>query len=260
MDPRPYVQGDVFDIVMHYQQYKSARSFFAKAAGYGGAEGLQKELETVFNGLSEKTARSMMHMSSSHDAPRLSTSFYNKGKYKYNAKPQDDPLYRTGQPDEETMKRVKLYLAHQYTYLGAPQVWAGDEMGMWGSDDPDCRKPLWWPEKQFVNESSNPLSTDTVTYPVGFDKELHRFYKKMIAMRKEHPVLSLGKVDYLQAAGDILVYRRSDGKAAIDVYFNNSTEDKTVKLVEKGTSIINNKFLDADLSMSPLSFEIIRVR
>ena len=25
-------------------------------------------------------------------------------------------------------------------------IWGGDELGMWGADDPECRKPLLWPD------------------------------------------------------------------------------------------------------------------
>ena len=64
-------------------------------------------------------------------------------------------------------------MAHQYTFVGAPQIWAGDEMGMWGADDPDCRKPLWWQGMTFADESSNPLASKNEKFKVGFDEELY---------------------------------------------------------------------------------------
>lgn len=94
-------------------------------------------------------------MSSSHDA-RLLTSFYNKNKYKHLAKPTDDANYKTGKPDAEAYERVKLYLAHQFTFIGAPQIWAGDEMEYGVRDDPDCRKPLV-DGLSFADESTNPI-------------------------------------------------------------------------------------------------------
>ena len=30
------------------------------------------------------------------------------------------------------------------TYVGAPMIYYGDEVGMWGADDPSCRKPMLW--------------------------------------------------------------------------------------------------------------------
>ena len=30
------------------------------------------------------------------------------------------------------------------TYRGAPMIYYGDEVGMWGADDPHDRKPMIW--------------------------------------------------------------------------------------------------------------------
>ena len=32
------------------------------------------------------------------------------------------------------------------TYVGAPMIYYGDEVGMWGPDDPSNRKPMLWPD------------------------------------------------------------------------------------------------------------------
>jgi len=97
----------------------------------------------------------MMNTAATHDSPRLLSSFENKGLYKVWAKPNDDSTYITGKPSAETYNRVKLYLMHQFTIPGSPQIWNGDEMGMWGADDPDCRKPLWWSDMTFADEYRN---------------------------------------------------------------------------------------------------------
>ena len=39
---------------------------------------------------------------------------------------------------------MRMMLLHQFTFTSAPHIWSGDELGMWGADDPDCRKPLLW--------------------------------------------------------------------------------------------------------------------
>ena len=94
-----------------------------------------------------------MDVAASHDTPRLLTCFENPGPFKFRASPHDDPAYRTGRPAPGTYRRVRLYLLHQFTSLGAPHIWNGDELGMWGADDPDCRKPLWWPDLRFAPET-----------------------------------------------------------------------------------------------------------
>ena len=140
MNPVPYVSGDVFDAVMFYQAYRPARYFFAKTDYEITAEQFVDSLQFQWNRLQKPFRYAMMNTAATHDTPRLLTSFANPGMYKVNAKPDADPEYITGKPDEEVYQREHLYLIHQFTNVGAPHIWNGDEMGMWGGDDPDCRK------------------------------------------------------------------------------------------------------------------------
>ena len=43
----------------------------------------------------------------------------------------------------------------QFTYVGAPMVYYGDEVGMWGANDPDCRKPMVWDDLAYNDEVYN---------------------------------------------------------------------------------------------------------
>ncbi len=221
MDPAPYVSGDIFDGIMFYQIYKPARSFFANIKIPIDASQLVDSLSRQWSKLSIPYRYSMMNVAATHDSPRLLTSFYNPGKYKYNAKPSDDSTYLTGKPDEETYKRVKLYLIHQFTVMGSPQIWNGDEMGMWGADDPDCRKPLWWKEFKFEPETrTNLLKRKKVYDTVSFNNDHFNFYKKIIQIRKENPVLANGEIEFLFKEGNLLSYRRYNDTDEILVIFN----------------------------------------
>lgn len=221
MNPAPYLQGDVFDAGMFYQLYRPARYFFAETHLEIDAKQLVDSLTFQWNRLSPEIQQAMMNTASTHDTPRLLTSFSNRGKYKFNAKLNDDPLYQAGKPTAETLVRVRLYLLHQFTNIGAPHIWNGEEMGMWGGDDPDCRKPLWWPEKEFMPENRLSLSLlDTTSDLVGFDAELFNYYRSLIRIRKENKVLSHGELEFLLAEGKHLVYRRHQQKDEILVIFN----------------------------------------
>ena len=35
-------------------------------------------------------------------------------------------------------------------------IYYGDEVGMWGGNDPDCRKPMIWDDMKFENENTLP--------------------------------------------------------------------------------------------------------
>lgn len=264
MDPRPYVlKGDIFDIVMFYQAYKPARDFFAKTINYGGAEQLKEEWEKATENMSDELVESMMMMSASHDSPRLLTSFYNKTKYKYQSKPTDNTQYKTGKPDAETYKRVKLYLAYQFTMPGAPQLWNGDEMGMWGGDDPDCRKPLWWDDMDFEDESSDPFKEGKISYPVGFNNDLFNYYKHLITIRKSNPELSIGDLEFIKAEGDLLIIKRQLNDDEVLVIINNA--DSIINLPTgfevKGKDLIADEEVDLQegMELPALNAYIIKI-
>ncbi|MCA6409664.1 MAG: hypothetical protein IM575_11120, partial [Cytophagales bacterium] len=221
MNPVPYTKGDVFDAVMFYQAYRPARYFFAKNDNAIDAQTLKDSLEFQWNRLDKSNRYAMMNVASSHDAPRLLTDFYNPNKYKFSASPSDNPLYKTGKPDDETYKRLRLYLVHAYTSIGAPHIWNGEEMGMWGADDPYPRKPLMWKEFTFQPESRNNFQPGSTEYdPIAFNQVHFDFYKKLIAIRKSNPVLISGEIEFIQSQGKHLGYRRFDGKNEVIVLFN----------------------------------------
>ncbi len=265
MDPVPYASGDVFDAVMFYQVYKPARYFFAgtnpamKAQGEAGA--LRDSLEFQWNRLPVANLHAMMNVSSSHDGPRLLTDFYNLNNYKYKATPNDDPEYKTGKPDQETYRRLQLYLVHEFTTIGAPNIWNGEEMGMWGADDPHCRKPLWWKEFTFSPETRNNFQPGPKSFdPIGFNQQQFDWYRKLIRIRKENPVLATGEIAFLTAEGKKLVYKRFDTGNEIVVLFNLEQTDQNFPLTETGEflNLLTDKAIKGQINLAPLSAAILR--
>lgn len=239
MNPAPYCQGDVFDAVMFYQMYRPARSFFGAVNDSITARQFADSLNFQWNRLGEPFRYAMMNVSATHDAPRLLSCFDNPGKYKYNASPSADPNYRSGKPSADAYRRARLYLLYEFTTVGAPHIWNGDEMGMWGGDDPDCRKPLWWPNLKFEPETSLNPKPDQKPDPVGFNQAHYDTYKLLAHLRRENPVLATGKLEFVDTgAPKTLLYKRSDGKQTVYVAFNLSHRPASVTLPE-GTAFTN---------------------
>ncbi len=263
MDPAPYTKGDVFDAVMFYQVYRPARYFFAKTNFPIDAKQFRDSIELQWNRLRPENLYSMMNVSSTHDAPRLLTDFYNTNKYKVNALPRDDSSYRTGKPDAETYKRMRLYLVWLFTTVGAPQIWNGEEMGMWGEDDPDCRKPLWWKEYKFDPETRNNYQPGVKSYdPVGFNGEQFEIYRKLINIRKSNQVLSTGKFEFLITDGSKLAYKRSDSQHELIIMINSGPVPQTFALrgISGSTDILSNKVIRGDsIILKPLSGMILKM-
>lgn len=261
MDPVPYTSGDVFDAVMFYQVYRPARYFFAKTEYPLDAVQLRDSLLHEWGRLAEDKRYAMMNVSSTHDTPRLLTDFYNTNKYKFHANQRDNTFYRTGKPDEDTYKRLRLYLVHLFTSVGAPQIWNGEEMGMWGADDPDERKPLWWADYQFEDETRTNIQPGEKQFDkVGFNNDQFEWYKKLIALRKANPVLIHGQIEFLLAEGGLLAYRRYDEASEIIVCFNVNDAGHDVPLAPGNYfDLLTGNNYSETLHLEPLQAVVLQI-
>jgi glycosidase len=261
MNPVPYVSGDVFDGIMFYQVYRPAKYFFSKSNFSINAKQLRDSLQYQWNRIPKPYRYSMMNVSATHDSPRLLTCFNNPGKYKSNAKLADDTTYKVGKPDGETFKRAQIYLIHQFTSIGAPHIWNGDELGMWGADDPDCRKPIWWPEMRFDTEKvvgeDGRIRYSTQVFP---NKAILRFYTTLIKIRKENKVLSSGDIKFLEMEGKVISYKRFDENSEIIVCLNAGMTSYRFKIGNATyIDLMTKKTITADsLEVKPLAGVILR--
>lgn len=108
---------------------------------------------------------------------------------------------------------MKLAALFQFTFMGTPCIYYGDEIGMDGAGDPDCRKCMEWnPERQ--------------------DRDLFAFYRKLIDIRSAHPALRTGRFSFLEAGpqGSKLAYERSLGDDLIVVLINTDETAQTFRL------------------------------
>ncbi len=236
-DPAPWLKGDVFDAVMNYRWYAPTRSFFDAVPPSLTASGYAAKLDSLTVGISQANLRAMMNLTASHDTPRFSTSIYNRDKYKYRNTPRENPDYRIDRPDERTRRIQQLILVQQFTYVGAPHVWNGDEVGMWGADDPDDRKPMVWSDLRYDDESARPDGRARHRDRVFPDTTLFRVYRDLIALRKEHLRLLVdGSFKWLLTddSRGLLAYERVLGNQRAIVAFNVSGAPQEVAIPADG--------------------------
>jgi glycosidase len=93
------------------------------------------------------------------------------------------------------------------TYPGAPCIYYGDEIGLDGGKDPDCRKAFPWNNK-------------------SWDSEILGFTQKCISIRKAHPALRTGEFKTLYGRDDVLVYVRNLEKDQVLVVINRSDQTR----------------------------------
>ena len=234
MDPRPFLRGDVFDSVMHYQWYKPARQFFAQANGGLKPSGFVAEMNRVYAAYDQPLTQNLMNLVASHDSPRFATSFQNKQQYKYRMGARGNPELDLGPPNETTMREMRMMLLHQFTFISAPHIWNGDERGMWGGDDPDCRKPIIWGDIDHRPQVFGPNGKQAKPTAVKPNLELLDYYRTLIALRKQRRELVGGELEFILANDNdmILAYRRKlEGRETI-IAFNLSGQVKEVRFNE----------------------------
>jgi len=230
MDPGPWVEGDIFDAVMHYQWYKPARHYFQRDLSSSDPMLFKKSMDSVFLRYPDYTQRAMMNMSASHDSPRLATSLSNKGKYKYNASARGNADYNEGLVEDVDFKLVKLMYLHQFTWIGSPQVWMGDEMGMTGGDDPDNRKPLRWDDITFENETNSTFSNRQYDAPQKINKEIHAHIKRLAQLRKDHLALVYGRYEIQPSQNGLLHYKRIHEGKSVNILLNTVQQSLNTEL------------------------------
>ena len=241
MDPEPWVKGDVFDAVMHYQWYKPARRLFGNNTDSISTLLFYSKMDSIWSKYRWKNSLAMMNLTASHDSPRFWTSINNSTKYKVDANPRSNPDYDLTRPDLDNLRRGKALLLHQFTMIGAPHIWNGDEKGMVGGDDPDCRKPILWEDIKMADESSSEFSNYDIKEANTIDTSLVSFYKGLIKMRNDNATLQKGDIiwnrDYLDKG--LLAYTRILESDTLDVFIN--TSNNAVDIFNQyGNSVFEN--------------------
>ncbi len=271
LDPAPWIQEGAFHGAMNYRWYAPARRFLTSADAAGSAKEYFAALQAIEQGLSSDNVRAMMNVAATHDTPRLGTSLLNRQtKYKFRASPRRTAGYKVNRPDRETRARQKLILVQQFTWHGAPHIYYGDEVGMWGADDPDCRKPMIWTDVVYATERRMPDGTTRHPDPVRVDTDLLDFYKKVIAFRHQYiQTLARGTTELLDVgdASPLLAFRRSHGKRQIVVILNRSDVEAqaTIRIPTRTTFcdvLADNEMLQANgnglsISVSALTARIL---
>jgi len=237
-DPAPWLQGDVFDAVMNYRWFDPTRGFLAGTEPVLTPAGYRAALDSVSTGISVPHQRAMMNLTASHDTPRFGTAIFNPGRYKYHNNPREDARHRIDRPDERTRRIQRMILVQQFTWVGAPHIWNGDEVGMWGADDPDDRKPMVWADLLYENEIAHPFGRPRPRNRVAPDTALYRVYHDLVALRKQHLRLFVdGTVTWLLAddARGLLAYSRDLGEQGAIVAFNVSEAPQGIAVAARGT-------------------------
>ena len=194
-----WLQGDQFDAVMNYLFTAAALSFFAdghlnmdiihQAGGLKDrvhrmhAKAFADEVERVLNLYPQDIVFSQLNLLDSHDMPRFLSC---------------------ANGDKNSLKLAWLFL---FTMPGAPCIYYGDEVGVDGGHDPDCRKAFPWDEAKW-------------------DMDLLHYAKACIALRKGQKTLRRGEYKRVHTEDDLMVFARTLKDDTVITAFNASNTNR----------------------------------
>jgi len=110
------------------------------------------------------------------------------------------------------------------TYVGAPCIYYGDEIGIDGGPDPECRKSFNWDEKTW-------------------NHDLRNYLKGLIHLRKSEIALRRGTYQRVYSDADVIGFVRQFENDTILVVLNTSASEKH-PLIETGKLGLNNAELE----------------
>ncbi len=226
-----WLEGEHFDAVMNYPFNRACQGFFGgskldTSVEPGGfplyplkASDFAEQIELELVRYPQEVIEVQYNLLSSHDESRFLTLM---------------------QGDKARLRLATLY---QMCYPGTPSIYYGDEIGLEGGEDPDCRRAFPWDERRW-------------------DQELLADFRRYIALRHEHPALRRGRYVTLYAEGQVYAFSRQSKEEALLIVLNAGEESVHVTLPLTSLEVASAAWVDVwsderwDVSEEKLKLEL----
>ena len=216
-EAKSFLKGDQLDTIMNYPFKDSVTDFFgSRTINSEEFSSILSENRMLYM---DAVSKQMWNLIDSHDTKRFLTECHNN------------------------IDAMKLALVFQFTYLGVPYIYYGDEIGMSGGIDPENRKCMIWDkDKQNLN--------------------LFEYYKKLINIRKENNVLIYGDYNEIYCKDNVIVFERKYKEERVRIIINNNFESKEISFEESinGIDLLEDKkvYIPKHFEIAGMSAKIIK--
>jgi cyclomaltodextrinase len=114
---------------------------------------------------------------------------------------------------EGNLEKAKLAFLFQFAFPGVPAIYYGDEIGLLGGKDPECRAAFPWDERKW-------------------NHTLHCWVEKLVSLRKGNPVFNKGMLEWVcsSTTTGCLAFLRKDQSERVLVLMNPSPHTFQIKL------------------------------
>lgn len=216
-EQREYLLGNELDSVMNYPFKDGTIGFLT---GGISAEDFADKMLSIMENYPKEVLYSNMNLLGTHDTRRVKTVLGGQYISDVMSNEQKQSFRLDAANETLAIKRLRLAVFMQMTFVGVPCIYYGDEIGMQGLSDPFNRMPYTWR---------------------CVDTELLKYYKKSAMLRNNNDCLKTGEFEIVYADDGVLVYLRqivsetdvfgNPGKnGAVLCVVNRSEERRTVRL------------------------------
>ncbi len=208
-----WLDGRSFDAVMNYPFAEAAMAWIGNQRDKIPVSEIDRRLAELRLAYPAEATYVLMNLLDSHDTDRLASKMLNPDRAYDAGNREQDPgsTYNNARPGPLEYQKARLAVLLQMTYVGAPMIYYGDEVGMWGPDDPSNRKPMLWPDLEPYAAPEDRADRDHLA-----------FYRAAVALRREHAALRRGDFRTLLADDerDLWVYQRTHLEESVIVALN----------------------------------------
>lgn len=254
----PWLNDEVFDGVMNYRLADALFKYLIDDELKISTMEFSNTLQTMIDDYGLEQFHSVQNVLGSHDIERLASACVNPDRWIDHANNlQYNPEFKVDRPNTMERRTQKLLIAFQFLFPGNPYIFYGDEAGMWGADDPDCRKPMLWSEFDYDREMNHPYKLDKQIDSVAVDFNLMTFYSDLIQFRKKSSCLNSGEFRIENGSSEeLFVFSRIQDRSRITSIFNRS--DYVQPLPIANQNLLNNCVLQ--MSINSTESDSIRAR
>lgn len=178
-----WLDGTAFDAVMNYEFAKPALAWVGNREKKLKASEMDARLAELRLAYPAAAIPVLQNLLDSHDTDRVGSMLRNPDRpYNERNREQEGHLYDSSRPGPEQYRRQRLLVLLQMIAEGAPMVYYGDEVGMWGAGDPGNRKPMLWKDLEPYDDPKENF----------VDAQMLDYYRRAIALRRAHSALRRG--------------------------------------------------------------------
>lgn len=239
------VYPKVFDIGEVSDSHAAITSFFA--GGRKQFDGIDSGLSTVFDfplfntlrdvvikGVSVEKLVDVLQQDELYPHPDTLVTFLGN---------HDDRRFIS----EEGSSSAKLKAAFSLllTLRGIPQIYAGDEIGLPGGDDPDNRRDF---PGGFPGDPQNAFSS---TGRIPEQQDMFTHVQSLLTLRRNHPALRTGKQWHIGWGENYYAFLRESPEEKLVIVYNNSQKPQDLNIPIENTPLASAHQLEPIFGTTP---------